>query len=95
MNKFFLILLIIISVSNIILKDIRINLKHFVDEHNRVRIFHGMNVVYKLPPYIPIIDKFDPLYSLNDDDINLFIQPIKSFFSNQKMCYLNKYYGIF
>ena len=32
---------------------------------------------------------------LKIDDINLFIQPIKSFFSNQKMCYLNKYYGIF
>ena len=30
------------------------------DEFNRARIFHGQNVVMKLPPYIPLTDKFDP-----------------------------------
>lgn len=26
--------------------------RHFVDESNRVRIFHGVNVVYKIAPYV-------------------------------------------
>jgi hypothetical protein len=37
----------------------------FRDEFNRARIFHGQNVAVKLPPYLPITDKFDPQYSLN------------------------------
>jgi endoglycosylceramidase len=41
----------------------------FRDEFNRARIFHGQNVVVKLPPYIPITDRFDPQFSLADEDI--------------------------
>eukprot|EP01112_Ceratiomyxa_fruticulosa_P020687 TRINITY_DN712_c0_g1_i4.p1 TRINITY_DN712_c0_g1~~TRINITY_DN712_c0_g1_i4.p1 ORF type:complete len:514 (+),score=101.67 TRINITY_DN712_c0_g1_i4:1010-2551(+) len=42
-----------------------------VDENNRVRFFHGVNVVYKEPPwYPPIIDTFDPILSLNQFDID-------------------------
>lgn len=26
---------------------------HFVDSHGRVRLFHGLNVVFKTPPHIP------------------------------------------
>lgn len=37
----------------------------FTDENGRTRIFHGVNVVYKLPPYIPSDKEFDPLLSLN------------------------------
>jgi len=26
---------------------------HFIDEHGRVRLFHGLNVVFKTPPHVP------------------------------------------
>ena len=42
------------------------------DQFGRVRIYHGVNVVYKLPPYIPFQDKFDPFLSLSDEDIKYF-----------------------
>ncbi len=29
------------------------NTQQFIDEYGRVRIFHGVNVVYKVPPYLP------------------------------------------
>ncbi len=36
---------------------------------------HGTNVVVKLPPYYPQTDgPFDPLWSLNDEDIELLSQ---------------------
>jgi len=42
----------------------------FVDEFNRVRLFHGVNVVYKLPPYYPpIMNHFDSNSSLSDVDL--------------------------
>ena len=45
----------------------------FVDEVGRVRIFHGLNAVYKTPPYHPITSEFDPLYSLSDQDVKNFV----------------------
>lgn len=32
-------------------------------------IYHGVNVVYKIAPYMPIEDKFDAQLSLSDKDI--------------------------
>ncbi|MGL4948131.1 MAG: cellulase family glycosylhydrolase, partial [Mycoplasma sp.] len=44
--------------------------KQFIlDKYGRSVIFHGVNVVYKLPPYIPKTDEFDPFYSLSSEDI--------------------------
>ena len=40
-----------------------------VDQHNRQVILHGVNVVPKVAPYIPITDKFDPQLSLNQKDM--------------------------
>lgn len=40
----------------------------FIDEYGRTRIFHGVNIVYKLPPYIPANDKFDPYLSFTADE---------------------------
>ena len=37
---------------------------HFLDEHNRVRIFHGINTVYKAFPWYPSYmheEKYDNL----------------------------------
>lgn len=45
------------------------NSQHFVDEYGRVRIFHGVNVVYKVPPFLPNLTHFDPQNSLTDDDL--------------------------
>ena len=44
--------------------------QHFIDEYGRVRIFHGVNVVYKVPPYLPNLTHFDPQNSLTDEDLN-------------------------
>jgi len=46
------------------------NTQYFIDEYGRVRIFHGVNVVYKLPPFLPNLTHFDPQNSLTDDDLN-------------------------
>ena len=43
----------------------------FRDSDNRAMIFHGMNVVVKLPPYIPETDVFNWDLSLNDEDLEL------------------------
>ena len=41
----------------------------FIDVEGRTVLFHGVNVVYKVPPYIPSNGEFDPYDSLNDEDI--------------------------
>ena len=42
--------------------------KSFIlDNEGRYSIFHGVNVIIKLPPYLPDLDKFDPLNSLNTE----------------------------
>ena len=43
--------------------------KFILDKYNRFIIFHGVNIVYKLPPYLPNTEKFDGQYSLtfNED----------------------------
>ena len=38
-------------------------------EGGRVRFFHGVNVVYKLKPYVPIMDHFDVDLSMAAEDI--------------------------
>ena len=40
------------------------------DSYGRTVIFHGVNAIYKMPPYIPITDSFDPQESLNEKDIS-------------------------
>eukprot|EP00929_Paragymnodinium_shiwhaense_P046127 TRINITY_DN23495_c0_g1_i1.p1 TRINITY_DN23495_c0_g1~~TRINITY_DN23495_c0_g1_i1.p1 ORF type:complete len:832 (+),score=141.29 TRINITY_DN23495_c0_g1_i1:100-2595(+) len=41
---------------------------HFVDELNRTRIFHGVNVVFKQPPFVPDADTWDPFHSFTERD---------------------------
>ena len=42
--------------------------KSFIlDNEGRYSVFHGVNVIIKLPPYLPDLDKFDPLNSLNTE----------------------------
>ncbi|EFA85830.1 hypothetical protein PPL_01061 [Heterostelium album PN500] len=44
--------------------------QHLMDEYGRVRVFHGVNVVYKIFPWHPLTDKFDPQNSLVQEDID-------------------------
>ena len=41
-----------------------------VDQFGRPTIFHGVNVVYKVDPYIPSQGAWDSQLSLNDKDID-------------------------
>ena len=41
----------------------------FTDANGRQVLFHGVNVVYKVDPYIPSTGEFDSQNSLNDEDI--------------------------
>ena len=41
----------------------------FRDEAGRARIFHGQNVVVKIPDYLPIEDKFDFDMSISTEDL--------------------------
>lgn len=50
--------------------QVDVDSQHFVDEYGRVRIFHGVNVVYKLPPFLPNLTHFDPQKSLTADDLS-------------------------
>eukprot|EP01015_Nassula_variabilis_P007965 TRINITY_DN1620_c0_g1_i4.p1 TRINITY_DN1620_c0_g1~~TRINITY_DN1620_c0_g1_i4.p1 ORF type:complete len:521 (-),score=108.40 TRINITY_DN1620_c0_g1_i4:49-1566(-) len=44
--------------------------RHYVDSNNKIRVFHGVNVVYKKKPYHPDYQsRFHPLYSFNKEDI--------------------------
>mmetsp|Transcript_29831 Transcript_29831/g.67479 ORF Transcript_29831/g.67479 Transcript_29831/m.67479 type:complete len:557 (-) Transcript_29831:193-1863(-) len=43
--------------------------RRLVNEQGSEVVFHGVNVVAKLPPYHPQTDKFDPVDSLVDRDI--------------------------
>jgi endoglycosylceramidase len=43
--------------------------RQFIDESGRSVLFHGVNVVYKVAPYIPSDGAFDAADSLNDEDI--------------------------
>ena len=40
-----------------------------VDDFGRQLLFHGVNVVYKIPPFYPSRDSFDPDNSLCTEDI--------------------------
>lgn len=42
------------------------------DEYKRTVIFHGVNAVFKSFPYIPRQDKFDPFFSISNEDIDNF-----------------------
>lgn len=73
-SKHILILLsLILSLTGLTNSKISINkdTRQFQDEEGRTVVFHGVNVVYKLPPYTPVTESFDPFYSLSQEDVRL------------------------
>ncbi|CAD8203245.1 unnamed protein product [Paramecium pentaurelia] len=67
--KIYQTLFIIISVyaSKITLNE----RKYFQDENGAIRIFHGFNVVYKQPPYIPKTEGFDYMETFSEIDCQI------------------------
>lgn len=65
----FLIVFCVASSTNLPKILVDPNTNHFVDEFGRVRLFHGVNVVYKVPPFLPNLTDFDPQNSLTPDDL--------------------------
>lgn len=43
----------------------------FIDASGRARLFHGVNAVYKIPPWRPQLSGFDHRYSLSEEDAKL------------------------
>jgi endoglycosylceramidase len=43
--------------------------RNILDDQGRALLLHGVNVVYKVDPYIPSSGEFDSEDSLNDEDI--------------------------
>lgn len=67
------IIIIICNISSTYSDNKYININdnlEYIDSFNRTIIFHGVNSVYKLPPYIPQNEIFDPYLSITEDDIN-------------------------
>ena len=48
---------------------ISIKNRKLVDDEGREIRFHGTNVVVKVPPYMPIIDYFEPNFSFAKEDM--------------------------
>lgn len=42
--------------------------QEFVDTLGRVRYFRGLNAVSKMPPFVPVQDRFDPRNSISEED---------------------------
>lgn len=59
-------------ISIISVSAMRLSNGKYQDDEGRERLFHGVNVVFKMPPYIPLTNKFDPFLSLSDEDIKYF-----------------------
>ncbi|KAN0030386.1 hypothetical protein ACTA71_010151 [Dictyostelium dimigraforme] len=63
----------LISLTNAIIKVNPEN-QFLIDQYNRVRLFHGVNVVYKIPPYHPSLVGFDPVTSFSSEDIENLVE---------------------
>jgi endoglycosylceramidase len=69
--KHIILLLAILAIAHSFL-TVDTNMNLLRDEFNRIRVFHGLNVVYKEFPYHPSRDKFDSNGSLvMEDFVNL------------------------
>ena len=49
--------------------EVNTKTRFLVDKYGRTTLLHGVNAIYKVDPYIPSEDEFDPDNSLNDEDI--------------------------
>eukprot|EP01104_Vermistella_antarctica_P004518 TRINITY_DN14960_c0_g1_i1.p1 TRINITY_DN14960_c0_g1~~TRINITY_DN14960_c0_g1_i1.p1 ORF type:complete len:561 (-),score=78.10 TRINITY_DN14960_c0_g1_i1:15-1577(-) len=71
-NKLLVMILVAVMVSTQTFAFVRVNTDNqfFLDDVGRVAIFHGVNAVYKIPPWLPSLDgPFNSNSSLNAEDI--------------------------
>ena len=76
MASFILFMLAILTIqrgaSQDTIEKFRVERNRMLDMHGRECFFHGLNVVYKSPPYLPIQDHFDSNLSFSTEDMQLF-----------------------
>ena len=65
------IILTIISAYSQPIEKYVVRNNRILDSYNRECYFHGLNVVYKSPPYLPITDHFDANLSFSIQDMEL------------------------
>ena len=59
---------VIVAFLSVVTASVKIHEQTFVDEKGRTLIFHGMNAVYKIAPWLPNVEGFDVDNSLSDID---------------------------
>ena len=64
----FLFILLALFCSTLDWVKIDVQKRQFTDSNGRTIIFHGVNAVYKIPPFIPSLTSFDSQHSLNEQD---------------------------
>ena len=57
------------SVDTVTRLDIDSSTRTLIDQNDRQVLLHGVNVVYKVAPYIPSDGSWDPEDTLDDKDI--------------------------
>ena len=60
---------VFVILSSVFGVKLSIEPKHPVDQYGRRLVFHGVNAAFKLPPYLPQTDSFDPQLSISSEDI--------------------------
>eukprot|EP01031_Cornospumella_fuschlensis_P028006 gene28006-33819_t len=71
MKYFASLLLVLVAWFAVALGDkIKVNTakREFIDNYGRTRVFHGVNAVYKMAPWHPTLEGFDPSNSLSAED---------------------------
>ena len=66
---FILLSLLIWDVASVNVLQVDVDRNRVVDTAGRERYFHGVNVVVKGPPWIPVVDRFDPDWSFSVKDM--------------------------
>jgi endoglycosylceramidase len=61
--------LISVLFSSVFAVKLSLEPKHPVDQYGRRLVFHGVNAAFKLPPYLPQTESFDPQLSISAEDI--------------------------
>ena len=61
--------LLISDVASVDVLQVDVDRNRVVDTAGRERYFHGVNVVVKGPPWIPVVDTFDPDWSFSTKDM--------------------------
>ncbi|XP_062516770.1 endoglycoceramidase-like [Corticium candelabrum] len=69
-----IILLSIFTFAECKFMQVNTTTRMFTDAAGRERIFHGVNVVYKVAPYYPPLSSFHPQLSFGDEDVEFLVQ---------------------